>query len=602
MKTESLPVLNPKVEERRILPEMTVREINARYPACGAVFARHGMGGCGGDLGPDEPLEFFAAAHHVDLCCLTAELERAAGEEVPDTISPALAFEKDLARVFKAFIRSAIGITLTFGTAWGAYILVKISQHQSFSAPDYAGTQAHGHAQIYGWVGMFIMGVAYFSVPKFMQSRMRTLAPAWAAFAFMLAGVLLRAIAQPLASRPAFGGLVLASAILELAAVIIFATDLGLVFARSRQPGQGFHAFIYASLAALVGLAAWNLALVIPLWREHTRVIPEPANGSFLYLAVFGFTANMILGYSLRLLPIFLGLRPTRKPLVVPAFVLFNFGLLARLLDQPLVSGALGFAGMGLYVFALRVFEPPASYVKSRGVDESFPWFVRLAYAWFVVATAMVLGGDVYRYITGALPPHIYVGAWRHAITVGFITTLMVGLGYRMLPLFMGVDLWRPDWMRVSFWLLAAGNTMRVAFQLLTATGERGAYLLMGSSGALELSALALFGVSIWKTLGRRQQVLYTEEQITPRTHLRWLLDNFPEAREELIRAGLHHLKNVPTVPSFVTLEQAASIHGLDANALAERLRALLRPKALRPAPQQPPGLVEIGNQIHKAS
>jgi hypothetical protein len=147
-----------------------------------------------------------------------------------------------------------------------------------------------------------------------------------------------------------------------------------------------------------------------------------------------------------------------------------------------------------------------------------------------------------------------------------------------LLPLFTGVDLWRPHWMRASFWLLALGNTTRVTFQLATATGERWAYLVMGTSGLMELTALGLFGISIWKTLGRRQQVLYTEEQITPKTHLRWLLDNFPQAREELIRSGLHHLQNAKFVPPFVTLEQAASLHGIEAGPIVERLRTVLRP------------------------
>lgn len=577
---KTLPILNAQVQPvngtRHIRPDMTVREINVRYPACRAVFARHGMGGCGGDLGPDEPLSFFAEAHNVDLCCLSTELERAAGDAIPDTITPALAFEKRLARLYQAYIRAAIAITLTFGTTWGAHILAKIALHQSFDAPSYAGTQAHGHAQLYGWVGLFIMGVAYFSVPKFMQARLRTLAPGWTVFALMLAGILIRAVSQPLAAQPAFGRLVLISAVLELAAVVVFVADIGLVFARSRQPKLSYYWFIQASLAALVWLAVANLAFIVPLWRDHTAVIADPANSQFLYLAVFGFIVNMILGYSLRLLPIFLGLRQTRQALVIPAFVIFNTGILARVLDWPLVSGALGLAGTGLYVYALRIFERPATYVKSRGVDASFPWFVRLAYGWLAIAVAMVLGGDLYRNLANAAPPHIYVGAWRHAVTVGFITTMIVGLGYRILPLFGGVDLWRPNWMRFSFWLLAVGNTTRVTFELATASGQRWTYLVMGASGVMELAALSLFGISIWKTLGLRQQVLQTPEQITPKTHLRWLLDNVPHAREELIRAGLCHLQSVNSVPSFVTVAKAASVHGVDADVIVARLRASL--------------------------
>lgn len=568
-------------EEPRIRPEMTVREINTHYPACRGVFAQYGMGGCGGDLGPDEPLALFAAAHRVDLRRLMAELERATGEQLSETVTPALAFEKRLARLYKTFIRAAIAITLSFGTTWGAYILVKIALHQSFDAPNYAATQAHGHAQLFGWVGLFIMGVAYFSLPKILQARMQTLAPGWMVFGLMLAGILLRAVSQPFAAEATVGWLVLLSAILELLAVTIFVSDLGLVFVRSKVPRQTYDWFIQASLASLLGLAAWNLVLGIHLWRNHASVVPDSTNSKFLYLAVFGFIVNMILGYSLRLLPIFLGLRPTRWRLLLPAFVLFNGGVLARLFDIRLASGLLNFAGMAVYVFALRIFESSVGEAKSRGVDVSFPWFIRLAYAWFAVATTMVLGGDLYATVTQATVPHIYVGSWRHALTVGFITMMMVGLGYRLLPLFAGVDLWRPGWMRITFWLLALGNSLRVTFELATASGERWTYLVMGSSGVMELGALSLFGISMWQTLGRRQQVLYTVEQITPKTHLRWVLDNFPQGREELIHAGLRHLQSQQFIPYFVTLEQAAKVHGIDVNNIVEHLRTVLRPESL---------------------
>jgi hypothetical protein len=200
----------------------------------------------------------------------------------------------------------------------------------------------------------------------------------------------------------------------------------------------------------------------------------------------------------------------------------------------------------------------------------------------------MVAAGDLYLFLTGAAPAHIYTGAWRHAVTVGFITTLMVGLGYRLLPLFVGVDLWRPGLMRVSFWLLAAGNTTRVVFELATATGARWTYLVMGSSGVLELTALTLFGVSIWKTLGRGQQVLVSDAQISPKTHVRWVLDNFPRGRQELIRAGLTHLQTASFVPYFVTLEQAAKIHGIAVEPIVAHLQATLRPASAAEAePEQ---------------
>jgi len=69
----------PKQEERRIDPEMSVREINARYPSCRAVFAQHGMGGCGGDLGPEKTVPPFVSleqATHVHGLAVDRAVER----------------------------------------------------------------------------------------------------------------------------------------------------------------------------------------------------------------------------------------------------------------------------------------------------------------------------------------------------------------------------------------------------------------------------------------------------------------------------------------------------------------------------------------------
>ena len=39
---------------------MTVADINRQYPQCAAVFNKYGMGGCGGEYGPPEPVVIFA--------------------------------------------------------------------------------------------------------------------------------------------------------------------------------------------------------------------------------------------------------------------------------------------------------------------------------------------------------------------------------------------------------------------------------------------------------------------------------------------------------------------------------------------------------------
>jgi hypothetical protein len=60
--------------EFRIDGRTSVRQVLSRYPSAAEVFERHGIMGCGGPEGPDEPLVFFALVHKVDPERLIDEL------------------------------------------------------------------------------------------------------------------------------------------------------------------------------------------------------------------------------------------------------------------------------------------------------------------------------------------------------------------------------------------------------------------------------------------------------------------------------------------------------------------------------------------------
>ena len=61
-----------------ITKESNVREVVAEHPGTRRVFDRHGLQGCGGELGPNESLEFFAAVHQMDIQQLIQELKQEA--------------------------------------------------------------------------------------------------------------------------------------------------------------------------------------------------------------------------------------------------------------------------------------------------------------------------------------------------------------------------------------------------------------------------------------------------------------------------------------------------------------------------------------------
>ena len=51
----------------------------------------------------------------------------------------------------------AIAVILTAGASWGAVLLWQIAFAGKFTGVSIQHVNAHGHAQIYGWVGLFIM-------------------------------------------------------------------------------------------------------------------------------------------------------------------------------------------------------------------------------------------------------------------------------------------------------------------------------------------------------------------------------------------------------------------------------------------------------------
>jgi hypothetical protein len=57
------------------------------------------------------------------------------------------------------------------GTFLGLWNLFTISSHRATGMASAAWVQAHGHAQIFGWIGTFILGIGYYSIPKLRRAK-----------------------------------------------------------------------------------------------------------------------------------------------------------------------------------------------------------------------------------------------------------------------------------------------------------------------------------------------------------------------------------------------------------------------------------------------
>jgi hypothetical protein len=174
----------------------------------------------------------------------------------------------------------------------------------------------------------------------------------------------------------------------------------------------------------------------------------------------------------------------------------------------------------------------------------------------------------VYNRLTGQTFSHAFFGAYRHAITVGFISMMIVGVSSKVIPVLSGLDPKKLNPLNHAFYLLNIGNIFRVSSQI--ATDHAGwAYPIMGASGFIEVAALALWGVDIWRTIGTRAEpeVVTESGQITDTMKVADVLNRYPETEEIFLEHGFTDILNPVlrrTVARGATLRMACGIHKVD--------------------------------------
>jgi cbb3-type cytochrome oxidase subunit 1 len=550
---------------------MLVSDISRQFPNCRPVFEKYGIAGCGGEFGPPEPLFIFAAAHRVPLRKLVDELNRAVrGEWKEEDRRPKTDDGLESETLYKRFVFAALLVALTAGFGLGLVNLLRIALVGNYYSISGVLKQVHGHAQIFGWVGLFIMGVALHAVPRMKMTALRPVGAAKVSFFLMLTGVALRVVAQPLARSAFWSVALLVSGALELAAVGLFVWLLGGAVARSEQKREPYEKFIWASVSWFAVLAVWNFWIVLQMFRSRAVGVPALHDVLWIHAALFGFIANMIFGFSLRVLPHFLGLRESKTWSANAAFWIWNAAILLRYpVEQPAwAASVLEAAAIVLFVWTLGIFARRRTKIEIKGVDNTFAWFVYLGYAWLLVVAVIPFHADVFRLSASA----------RHSMAVGFITPMILGVAHRVLPIFNGVNLWSNRLMRASFWHLAAGSTLAFAMAFNRTFETTWSYAWSGVAGLFVFAAVVMFAVNIALTLRSRAEKFTRASVVKLTTRVTELLEVYPDIRPVLIHGGLGGLaamKHNP--PRFVTLEFAARRHSIDPQPLIKLLNEELQ-------------------------
>src|SRR5579885_7242 len=110
--------------------------------------------------------------------------------QAPDAADPGP--ERSAARLLAAFILAGLVFLALPGTFMGVWNLVEISAHRALAGASTAWIQAHGQAQVFGWVGSFILGISLYVLPKIQRRGLKTFGRAWSVWALWTVGVALR--------------------------------------------------------------------------------------------------------------------------------------------------------------------------------------------------------------------------------------------------------------------------------------------------------------------------------------------------------------------------------------------------------------------------
>lgn len=443
-------------------------------------------------------------------------------------------------------LRSALVIGPCGGFLFAAILTITAALHRNTGAWWIALAQAHGHLQLYGWAGLFVLGVALHFLPRLRGAPLAMPHLLSWIVGLQVASIIVRGVSQPLAATSSSGvwrfGLI-ASGVLECLAFGLVLVTAGTTFRHglplAKRPALLKIIPLLAIAFASLGLAAIaNLTNMIEAARTTPGIVLNPGDTLNVTLGLFGFFVPVALAMSAQALPMYAGLKVFSRRMLWSLAAAYIVGLLLYLTG--LVSGSalpgwsnllLGFGWLGLGGALLACVIAFIYMIRSRGKipthiarlsqtpeqmehsyrtqiasqRENFGPFVALiasAYLWALVAGVLLCVDGVGMLVSGTTI--VALDAIRHSLMIGFLTLLISGIAPRMLTAFSGGSIASPALVTATLWLGNAAALLRVgSILLISLMGGTSAStdILFGLSGPLGLAVAICLTVNLWPAL-----------------------------------------------------------------------------------------------------
>ncbi|GEM_PF-1223953 len=568
---------------RRILrPDMAVRQIARDWPETRPIFERFGLAASRPPYGPLLSLEAFAKRQGIPLDQLLRELAEAADADVELTRNT----------VHRAFLATALFYAVFIGGGLGLWMAYAAGREGGYEFVPARHAFAHGVAQQWGFLTLFIVGIAFRWLPMATSADppSRRLASLIVVLGALGAGFLyVWGHAEGL--LPWLGPL--GAACLLGFALLVFAEFVRLT--QVDQKRQTWNTAIILGCCWLCVTGGLTSVFALTVVRHGPDAFDPFVRLLLADLPLVGFVVNCIYGFGLRILPPLVG-GPVRQR-YAPMCVLFHnvgvFTLLAgRLTAWPYTTAltALFLVGAALlYLAALpRLKRPRVPSDRPEQGPRVSVWIIAASFAWAVVGAGLYAVAGYVEFVSplptlaairvygpGLAPMALYDAA-RHAITLGFMTGLIIGVGSRLIPMLEHRVLYCARAIPVAALCLETGVSLRIVGDVWSLVFGKQSLYVQSAAAILALLGLALFGLAAVRTLWPPADSLLKHGRVTERTPVVLLLEECPAVYEYLVRRGARYLARARSVPPELTLGSMLRSEGLEVHETLGELQRLV--------------------------
>ena len=393
--------------------------------------------------------------------------------------------------------------------------------------------QTHALLQLYGFVGMLLIGISSYIMPRMMSippknpDRPATIAK------MLITGLLLQSGGRIIApySGTAFiwlwsfcsvgGAVITAIAIIVYATSILSGCDPQRMDSIRKQDVSRFR-ILFASMFATWVICSILIVILaaISVWTGTFHLDPEWHSLVVDTLILLGILPATF-AFGIKLLAVFLRTGP--QPWAVVRFSLFYVActltiLISRIVEllrgEQLATTNLATALWGIlllyFTVKIRVFTRPhtaklevlqTSYPPrlgrflDRGEFGRYELFIYLSYSCLAIAgiSAIVLGSAAIAGVPTA-PSWAFI---RHLILLGYLTSLIIGIGYRLLPGLLRVNLRSQSVVSLTFIILFCAIIARLAIFFPIESAALLPSHAFGLSGILGMLSVTIFYLNL---------------------------------------------------------------------------------------------------------